>query len=280
MYTYVVLNWQALQNTTPSFSSFAVLYTIFLSPKFAICIPGMCITFSIINDTQFLLMDILFKNNYNPQQLHALDIYSIVRPLHMLCSYNERKRDYFWLVSVGAGRRLLNIDQLQLLPAKRLLADPMIVFSLPLQKKAHGLVLAHARPGGALSPSPQDNDLTDLLIQLGHIMRIPLLDHLLINDESYYSFRDCGLLDELSQSNKYVPDRIERFRYERAATERGIKQGRQERSRELARQMKKEGYSNEIIMRLSGLSKATVAQLKPQEEAEPAEHTEIPGHNV
>ncbi|MGQ3014189.1 MAG: JAB domain-containing protein [Flavobacteriales bacterium] len=195
----------------------------------------------------------------------ASDIYDIMRTILMRRSLTDRNREHFWVMALGAGKQIVNIERVSLGAVKKTLVEPMEVFSIPLQKRAVNIVLIHNHPSGMLAPSDADKDTTDLLLQVGFIMQTPVLDHLIISEDGYYSFAATGLLDQLQLSNKYVPDRIERLKYERAAMERGLAQGRQERNKELARGMKKEGISIELIAKLTGLSKATVSQLKEKD---------------
>ena len=72
--------------------------------------------------------------------------------------------------------------------------DPKIVFIAALKSGASSLIIAHNHPSGNLMPSNQDILLTKNLVQGGRVLQIPLLDHLIITDESYYSFADEGAL--------------------------------------------------------------------------------------
>ena len=195
------------------------------------------------------------------QIMTASDIFEIMRLILLKRSKRDRTREHFWVMALGPGRRIVSIELISLGSAKRVIVEPMEVYSIPLQKRAINIVLIHNHPSGILSPSEADKDLTDLLLQVGFLTRIPVLDHLIISETGYYSFEGTGLLEELRYSNKYVPDRIERLKYERAAMERGLMQGKADRSRELAKGMKKEGLSVELIAKLTGLSRATIAQL-------------------
>jgi DNA repair protein RadC len=55
-----------------------------------------------------------------------------------------------------------------------------------------------------LEPSDEDKELTDCLIQACRLINTPVLDHVIITENSYYSFKSSGLLDRLEASNKYV----------------------------------------------------------------------------
>jgi len=140
----------------------------------------------------------------------------------------------------------------------------MEVFSIPLQKRAVNLILVHNHPSGTLKPSEADKDITDHLIQVGNIMNVPVLDHLIITESSYYSFANSGLLEELSKSIKYVPAFEIKRRYEKQAEEKGIEKGQKEKAKEMARMMKKNGEPIEKIMKYTGVSKAVISKLKTE----------------
>ena len=142
------------------------------------------------------------------------------------------------------------------------LIEPMEVFSVPLQKRAVKLILIHNHPSGEIQPSEVDKDITDRLIQVGRIMHLPVLDHLIITEKTYYSFADSGLLDELKQSTKYVPAYELKKRYEEEAKAKGNKAGKREKAKEMARVMKNKGYPVDEIMELTGLTKAIINRIK------------------
>jgi len=56
------------------------------------------------------------------------------------------------------------------------------------------LILAHNHPSGNLNPSEADIQLTRKLKEAGLTLDMPVLDHLIISSEGYYSFADEGLL--------------------------------------------------------------------------------------
>ncbi|MCC6815316.1 MAG: DNA repair protein RadC [Saprospiraceae bacterium] len=72
--------------------------------------------------------------------------------------------------------------------------DPRMIFARALELKATAIVLAHNHPSGNLNPSQADKDLTLKIKQAGIHMDINLLDHLIITQNSYFSFADEGLL--------------------------------------------------------------------------------------
>jgi DNA repair protein RadC len=72
--------------------------------------------------------------------------------------------------------------------------DVRIILQAALKSNASGLIVCHNHPSGNLNPSESDTKITQKIKEAGNIMDIQLLDHLIINDEDYYSFADNGLL--------------------------------------------------------------------------------------
>src|SRR3990172_2878510 len=66
-----------------------------------------------------------------------------------------------------------------------------------LQVNASGLIAAHNHPSGAAEPSESDRLLTRDLIAAARPLGLKLLDHVIVGEETTYSFADSGLLDEL-----------------------------------------------------------------------------------
>jgi len=190
------------------------------------------------------------------------DIYSIMQRVLLRENKIDRNREHFWTISLDNAHKVLNIELVSLGTINRTLVEPMEVFSVPLQKRAVKLILVHNHPSGEIKPSDADKDITDRLIQVGLIMNVPVLDHLIITEKTYYSFNDTGLLNRLEQSTKYVPEYELKRRYQEQIKEIEQKRGRKEEKREIARIMKKEGYETEAIMKITGLSKATINRLK------------------
>ena len=73
-------------------------------------------------------------------------------------------------------------------------ADPRLIFAAALRVHAVSMVLCHNHPSGSLKPSRADEELTEKIKGGGLFLDIKVLDHLIISNESYYSFADEGLI--------------------------------------------------------------------------------------
>ena len=74
------------------------------------------------------------------------------------------------------------------------LISPRQIFLEALHAKAVNIILVHNHPSGDPTPSRHDRELTHNLYKLGEMMDILLLDHIIIGDNSYASFRELGYL--------------------------------------------------------------------------------------
>ncbi|MEC3881993.1 JAB domain-containing protein [Parapedobacter sp. 10938] len=72
--------------------------------------------------------------------------------------------------------------------------DIRTLFTSALLSGANKIVLAHNHPSGTLRPSPADMNLTNKAVNAGELLDIEILDHIIITENSYYSFKDEGLL--------------------------------------------------------------------------------------
>lgn len=70
--------------------------------------------------------------------------------------------------------------------------DIKMVFQTALLTNASCIILAHNHPSGNLQPSIEDNRLTDRIKEAAKLFDITVLDHIIITNESFYSFSDNG----------------------------------------------------------------------------------------
>ncbi len=74
------------------------------------------------------------------------------------------------------------------------LVHPREVFKAALLANAAAIVLAHNHPSGDPAPSPDDMALTRRLVDAGKLIGVDVLDHIVIGDGRYVSFRERGWL--------------------------------------------------------------------------------------
>jgi len=74
------------------------------------------------------------------------------------------------------------------------LVDVRLVLRDALLTQSTGLILIHNHPSGGLKPSQNDLNITKKIKDAGQLLDIKLLDHIILTEDSYYSFADEGKL--------------------------------------------------------------------------------------
>lgn len=87
------------------------------------------------------------------------------------------------------GWRCLSIGSLTVA-----VVHPREVMLPAIKLSAASIILAHNHPSSDTSPSKEDIELTSQIVEAGKIMGIEILDHLIITDGQYLSFREEGIL--------------------------------------------------------------------------------------
>ena len=124
------------------------------------------------------------------------------------------------------------------------------------------MIMVHNHPGGALQPSPEDTDITDRMYQVGLFLDLPVIDHLIITERKFYSFKDSGLLAELAKSEKYVLKyKKEEERIRKEGEKAGLKKGVKLKAVEMAKALKKKGVDVKVIAEVSNLSIKQIEKL-------------------
>ena len=74
------------------------------------------------------------------------------------------------------------------------LISPREVFILALKHDASSIILIHNHPSGDAAPSKADRQITVQMHECGKLMNIPLIDHIIIGDHTYSSFKELELI--------------------------------------------------------------------------------------
>jgi len=203
-------------------------------------------------------MDVKLTEAERIKIINSDDIYGIMQKVLLRENKIDQNREHFWVIGLENNNRILFIELIGLGSVNKVIAEPMEVFSFALQKRAVKIILCHNHPSGELKPSDGDKDITDRLIQVGIIVNTEVIDHLIISDKSYLSFKDIGLLGELKESTKYVPNYV----LEQRIRKQVIEITEQKRNIEIAKQLKRKGVEEATIAESTGLTLEEVQNLK------------------
>lgn len=118
----------------------------------------------------------------------AGDIASIILPILRSECEVDRGKEHFWVI----GRRIDGVVQYVELVSLGVLDQcsihPREVFRFAIMKGVHSIILVHNHPSSTVSPSKEDESITQQLVQSGEILGIKVLDHVIVGGTGgYYS---------------------------------------------------------------------------------------------
>ena len=95
--------------------------------------------------------------------------------------------------------QLIRIEEISLGSLNESIAHPREIFRPALVHSAYALIMVHNHPSGDPSPSEADRKLTRRLVEVGALLQIQVLDHIIIGSmlagkPSYYSFKEAGVI--------------------------------------------------------------------------------------
>jgi len=122
---------------------------------------------------------------------NSKDVFDVIFPLFDKGTVGYQEQ--FYLLLLNYANCVLGWVRLSIGGTFKTVVDPKIIFALALKTNASGIILAHNHPSGNLSPSHCDEELTRRISEVGRLLEIKLLDHLIVSpEESYLSFADEG----------------------------------------------------------------------------------------
>lgn len=107
----------------------------------------------------------------------------------------EKDKESFWVFMVTARNRLAGVHMVSFGTLTASLVHPREFFRPALVSAAAGVIAVHNHPSGDCRPSAEDRTATQRLVRAGRILGVPLLDHVIVADESHYSFRENGAME-------------------------------------------------------------------------------------
>src|ERR1051326_8175857 len=106
----------------------------------------------------------------------------------------KQKREMFYVVLLTNKNKKIREVKISEGSLTASLVHPREVFNPVIRESAAAVIFVHNHPSGDPAPSPEDIDITKRLKQVGEVMGVRVLDHVVIGHGRYYSFSDKGML--------------------------------------------------------------------------------------
>lgn len=117
------------------------------------------------------------------------DIFEIFHSL-----LGDLPHEEFWILLLNRSNRIIDKYKISQGGITGTVTDVRIILKTAIDKLATSIILCHNHPSGNMDPSEADIKITTKLKEAAKIVDIPVLDHVIVTDYSYFSFADEGIM--------------------------------------------------------------------------------------
>ncbi|MBW1962542.1 MAG: DNA repair protein RadC [Deltaproteobacteria bacterium] len=121
----------------------------------------------------------------------SADVVDFLMPL-----MRDLKKELFKILLLDKGNRVSEVIDIDVGTVDRVNPSVRDILITALKYQAPSMILAHNHPSGNIEPSEADKRLTQDLIKAAIAMELRIFDHVIIGENSYFSFADEGLIEE------------------------------------------------------------------------------------
>lgn len=118
-------------------------------------------------------------------------VYKVMEDLFQLSLKTE---EYMYMLTLNTANKPLALFELAHGTVNMCITSPREIFMKALLVGAVSIILIHNHPGGNTKPSREDIDFTNRIREVGNLMHIKLLDHIIIGDNTFTSLKEEGIL--------------------------------------------------------------------------------------
>ena len=102
----------------------------------------------------------------------------------------DKKQEHLVALYLNTQNQIIHQQTIFIGSATRSIAEPREILHYAIKHMATSLILVHNHPSGAVAPSRNDDHVTKLVKEACDLMGIVLLDHLIVSQSSYFSYRE------------------------------------------------------------------------------------------
>lgn len=114
-------------------------------------------------------------------------IYSLMKPKVYGLDHEE-----FWVIYMNQGSKPIKVERLSKGGLTATLVDVRLILKTAFLCNATCVAICHNHPSGNTRPSMDDDNMTNKIKEAFKTCNIRLLDHVIVSDESFYSYADEG----------------------------------------------------------------------------------------
>ena len=108
--------------------------------------------------------------------------------------FRYEDREHFAVILLNVKNHILSMPVISVGSLTASVVQPREVFKAAIQQAAASIILVHNHPSGDPTPSREDIEVTARMVQVGRVMDIPVLDHIILGNDNYISLKEKGVI--------------------------------------------------------------------------------------
>ena len=108
--------------------------------------------------------------------------------------FRYEDREHFAVILLNVKNHILSMPVISVGSLTASVVHPREVFKPAIIKGAVSIILVHNHPSGDTSPSKEDIEVTARMVQVGKVMDIPVLDHIIVGGDKFVSLKEKGVI--------------------------------------------------------------------------------------
>ncbi len=104
------------------------------------------------------------------------------------------KKEYFKIILLDTKNNIIKVSEISIGSLNSSIVHPREVFQEAIVNSSSSIILVHNHPSGESEPSQEDISLTNRLVECGKIIGIKVIDHIIIGDGNFFSFKEEGYI--------------------------------------------------------------------------------------
>ncbi|WMM23559.1 DNA repair protein RadC [Tissierella sp. MB52-C2] len=104
------------------------------------------------------------------------------------------QKEHFRIVLLDTKNQIIVTEEISVGTLNASIVHPRDVFKAAIKRNSNAMILIHNHPSGDPTPSNEDMNITNRLIDAGNLIGIKVLDHIIIGDNRYISFKEKNLI--------------------------------------------------------------------------------------
>lgn len=114
---------------------------------------------------------------------------------YFMPKFRNHKKEVFTVLLFDSQHRLIKEETIAIGTLAKVLVEPREVFFKAISMQASSVIMIHNHPSGIITPSDDDIELTKQIAEAGKILGVPVLDHLILGENDFYSFRENEMME-------------------------------------------------------------------------------------